>query len=902
MMVSAAVLLIIGACTVAAASPGSTCKHDADCSYNGVCSSSPTMVCECDPAWEGDACNRLRLEPTTAAAGLRAVDNGYNTSTWGGTVSLDEKTGLLHMWASVMSNHCGIQSWKVNSFVVHAVASKDGVFHRTNTTASSLPFSSGFPVFTHEPSVSRGPNKEWVLYWSGYPAGHNLGPPCTACTNGSTPKGGACKLPRGGSPPTYMSWAPSPDGPWSAPVEVLAAPWDTNLAVVILSNGSAVVAIEDGSVYLDAKGRFHAIFHSGLNGIHTYSADGTNWTFGGTAWDNEVAFLNGQNYSFHRRERPHFVFGDASNPHRITALTTAVTYGDDGMGDACYTLLQPAVETATQAADRQNQSPPLLDEVGIEAVLRIEANNDALVADDVAADTVVPAVEGTVHSRSPVVTPQELLTSEIVIVASRANDAEKELEGAAPEKDESRCKPLQAILANIPDKQMIRVMAEMTATGKRASAVLSAGYSHREGRVAEAEGAIKIALLNEETENRTRQHRITVVVHVALGSIGTVAAKTLPPLPPMLSLRVKDPLAASIYTLKLLIQAKTGLPTLNQCLSTGKAVAGDLQNNMMLALAGVVDMSIVVLAPVNPTFAAVGGAQEDSRCVHGEWKPITKDGSAMECHCLFGWKGDDCDDRDVAVRVSCSRLGAAANDKGHTMPDGDYVLFGTPSGGSEKDAIPYVAYCKGGKTYLTFRSDQGSNFAERYKYQLPNTGGFFGQGGAKMCGMNEGYMETWDAGARTIYTRVRLTSPTGGTLFTIGHADTTFSTTQGLQGNAVQFGTAEDCVVKDIEEAKFLCPPKGSAQMDLSGTPFRVDTSASPEGLDLSGDHKFNAGGNTRMILKCGHTAGSCAMRNKQMSGAGGCHFSDSNPLRIKLDKSLAGCTMPGTFGKCKNG
>lgn len=99
---------------------------------------------------------------------------------------------------------------------------------------------------------------------------------------------------------------------------------------------------------------------------------------------------------------------------------------------------------------------------------------------------------------------------------------------------------------------------------------------------------------------RMWQHHITVVVHVALGNIGAAAAKTLPPLPPMLSLRVKDPLAASIYTLKLLIQAKTGLPTLNQCISTGKAVAGDLQNNMMLALAGVVDMSIVVLPPVNP--------------------------------------------------------------------------------------------------------------------------------------------------------------------------------------------------------------------------------------------------------------------------------------------------------------
>merc|ERR1711957_752849 len=100
-----------------------------------------------------------------------------------------------------------------------------------------------------------------------------------------------------------MSWAMSPNGPWSPRVEVLSAPWDTNLAVVIRSDGSVVgvarhtgmpvylvtatnwknassyhydltkplmhlpdrIAIEDGSVYLDAKGRFHAIFHSGLN-------------------------------------------------------------------------------------------------------------------------------------------------------------------------------------------------------------------------------------------------------------------------------------------------------------------------------------------------------------------------------------------------------------------------------------------------------------------------------------------------------------------------------------------------------------------------------------------------------------------------------------------------------------
>jgi hypothetical protein len=48
-----------------------------------------------------------------------------------------------------------------------------------------------------------------VLYWSTYPNGHTLGPPCTNCTDGYTPPG--CGSPRGGSPPTYMSWSLSPD-------------------------------------------------------------------------------------------------------------------------------------------------------------------------------------------------------------------------------------------------------------------------------------------------------------------------------------------------------------------------------------------------------------------------------------------------------------------------------------------------------------------------------------------------------------------------------------------------------------------------------------------------------------------------------------------------------------------
>ena len=79
-----------------------------------------------------------------------------------------------------------------------------------------------------------------------------------------------------------------------------------------------------------------------------------------------------------------------------------------------------------------------------EAVLRIEANDDALVADDVVADTVVvPTIEDAVHSRLPEGTPQEPLTSEIVTVVSKAEkrkavEAENEVEVAAPVKEESR--------------------------------------------------------------------------------------------------------------------------------------------------------------------------------------------------------------------------------------------------------------------------------------------------------------------------------------------------------------------------------------------------------------------------------------------------------------------------------
>ena len=173
---------------------------------------------------------------------------------------------------------------------------------------------------------------------------------------------------------------------------------DTNLAPVILSNGSVIgigrtsgdptgiiarlvtaknwkspstykmhldemlfpdthilnyAGVEDPFVWIDKNGVFHAVFHSQIQndderlcGGHAFSVDGIhNWTFTGTAWSSTVLFEDGTSYAFSRRERPHLVFANASNPFQITALSTGVQYGAGSPiaregEDACYTLIQ----------------------------------------------------------------------------------------------------------------------------------------------------------------------------------------------------------------------------------------------------------------------------------------------------------------------------------------------------------------------------------------------------------------------------------------------------------------------------------------------------------------------------------------------------------------------------------
>merc|ERR1712190_192450 len=98
---------------------------------------------------------------------------------------------------------------------------------------------------SHEPNVVRAPTGEWVMYYTANPEGMAPQPICLQCTDGNTPSNTTCPIGAAYTAPTYMIYAQSPLGPWSKPQLLFKSQanetnLDTNLAVVILQNGSAV--------------------------------------------------------------------------------------------------------------------------------------------------------------------------------------------------------------------------------------------------------------------------------------------------------------------------------------------------------------------------------------------------------------------------------------------------------------------------------------------------------------------------------------------------------------------------------------------------------------------------------------------------------------------------------------
>ena len=83
--------------------PARYCSSAVDCSHNGICDAG-TKLCQCAAAWKGDRCQTLALLPAARNAGLRLIDSGANTSSWGGQVLYDPETKKFHMWCGSLSH------------------------------------------------------------------------------------------------------------------------------------------------------------------------------------------------------------------------------------------------------------------------------------------------------------------------------------------------------------------------------------------------------------------------------------------------------------------------------------------------------------------------------------------------------------------------------------------------------------------------------------------------------------------------------------------------------------------------------------------------------------------------------------------------------------------------------
>ena len=348
------------------------CESTLNCSLNGACTNG---ACVCTMGWTGARCGSLDLLPVDRSVlGFNPMRDGRNMSSWGGSVVA--VNGTWHMYASRFDNHCGVNSYLLNSRVVHAESSSSALGPYTEVD-------SVLDAFAHEPAVARAPDGRLALITVHGPL--NGFAECQ-CIDGSTVRGCGCNNSCHPAQPV-LSISASPYGPWNSTqvpppvgpnstaghmenpsiwinektgelwgmsrgggVSVYASNWSdyatwTHVTDSVLSGSPDV---EDPVMWMDDSGNFHALTHllQGPHfcygilcfvGVHQYSLDGINWLFGGVAYTNNVSFIDGSSILLTRRERPHIVFAESSRS--IVALSNSAMVGG-GFGDRSFTLVQ----------------------------------------------------------------------------------------------------------------------------------------------------------------------------------------------------------------------------------------------------------------------------------------------------------------------------------------------------------------------------------------------------------------------------------------------------------------------------------------------------------------------------------------------------------------------------------
>jgi len=337
------------------------CITGADCSgFNGECVDG---ACVCHRGWRGSACGEVAW---TAQGAFRA----FNATlwSWGGSLIRDPADGVIHMFASELSDNCGILHYCSNSRIIHLTAKEPlGPYQRQGVALgpSRPPLWDAGAV--HGPTIHRlppthrsNPKEIYALFYMG-----------TANTwdphNGSHPNCSVTVDPNQGDRASRrigVATAVSPWGPWErreqpifGPGDALAGDWDftdvSNPTPIFMSNGSTVLLYK-GRGHVQAMGAarapsfagpfvrlrpstpilsgvedtwgwvqpasanhpeiLHVLDHAGNGansaGGHAWSLDGVTWTDttvkagGAPAYTGRIRWSNGTETVMLRRERP----------------------------------------------------------------------------------------------------------------------------------------------------------------------------------------------------------------------------------------------------------------------------------------------------------------------------------------------------------------------------------------------------------------------------------------------------------------------------------------------------------------------------------------------------------------------------------------------------------------------
>jgi hypothetical protein len=377
------------------------CSTDEDCSLLGVCASGRCLCdpgwsgADCGqlsllPVRHGTGYNLTGSTPATSSWGANIFPSSSDTmsQTW-------------HMLASEFENHCDISRWSPNSAIVHAVSSvgPEGPYVRK---AVAVPAFAHNPKVVQAPdgtwlmyTIGVPLPKSQLYNCSGKQQQQPL--PNRDSRPGTRRPG---RNPSNRESNITLYTASSLDGPWVSHGVVLGADsyasWDedtSNPAPWVLPNGTLLLvyrgcvviacppgsicgcdrehlgiasaphwrgaytrlstdgpilpsaAAEDPSLWIDERGHFHLLMHyipeAQLVARHAFARAYTGpWQMhtDSIPYTTTVAFTDGTELTYHKRERPQLVWSGGAPSHLITGV---VQPGDQhGYAGGSFTLIQ----------------------------------------------------------------------------------------------------------------------------------------------------------------------------------------------------------------------------------------------------------------------------------------------------------------------------------------------------------------------------------------------------------------------------------------------------------------------------------------------------------------------------------------------------------------------------------